>query len=182
MAPNLDALYNKIKNNKIDFDDPKLNGDMKDLLQKILVTNPDERYTLDEIKKHPYFKDIDFDKVLKKEYGPIIIKKKDPNQFNIKLKNQNFTKNIIDNKDKKDNEEKKEKKEENDFKEKQKKLDEDKEFSFLDGKISVREMKKDQKRAMKNYVREFYYIKHEDQPQTEEFHLVVNGYIDLDEI
>ena len=182
MAPNLDALYNKIKNNKIDFDDPKLNGDMKDLLQKILVTNPDERYTLDEIKKHPYFKDINFDKVLKKEYGPIIIKKKDPNQFNIKLKNQNFTKNIIDNKDKKDNEEKKEKKEENDFKEKQKKLDEDKEFSFLDGKISVREMKKDQKRAMKNYVREFYYIKHEDQPQTEEFHLVVNGYIDLDEI
>ena len=181
MAPNLDALYNKIKNNIIDFNDPKLKGDLKDLLQKILVTNPDERYTLEEIKKHPYFKDIDFNKVLKKEYGPIIIKKKDKNQFNIKLKNQNFTKNIIDNKDK-DKKENEEKKEEINFKEKQKKLDEDKEFSFLDGKISVREMKKDQKRAMKNYVREFYYVKHEDQPQTEEFHLVVNGYIDLDEI
>jgi hypothetical protein len=40
-------------------------------------------------------------------------------------------------------------------------------------------MKKDQKRAMKNYVREFYYIKHEDEPQTEEFHLTVNGLIDI---
>ena len=185
MAPNLDALYNKIKNNIIDFDDPKLKGDMKDLLKKILVTNPDERYTIDEIKKHPYFNDIDFNKVLKREYGPIIIKKKDKNQINIKLKHQNFTKNIMGDKDKdksKDKKDNEEKKEESDFKEKQKKLDEDKEFSFLDGKISVREMKKDQKRAMKNYVREFYYIKHEDQPQTEEFHLVVNGYIDIDEL
>ena len=183
MAQNLDELYNKIKNNRIDFNDPKLKGDLKDLLQKILVANPDDRYSIDEIKKHPYFNDIDFAKVLKREYGPIIIEKKDPNQINIKLRNQNFTKNILKNNDKeKDDKVNEEKKGENDFKEKQKKLDEDKDFSFLDGKISVREMKKDQKRAMKNYVREFYYIKHEDQPQTEEFHLVVNGYIDLDEI
>ena len=43
-------------------------------------------------------------------------------------------------------------------------------------------MKKDQRRAMKNYVREFYYIKHEDAPQTEEFHLTVNGIINTQEI
>ena len=183
MAPNLDALYKKIKNNRIDFNDPKLKGDLKDLLQKILVVDPDERYSIEEIKKHPYFNDIDFEKVLKKEYGPIIIKKKDESEINIKARNQNFKKNILDNKDK-GNEEKidEEKKDENDFKEKQKQLDENKEFSFLDGKISVREMKKDQKRAMKNYVREFYFIKNEDQPQTEEFHLTVNGYIDLNGI
>ena len=183
MAPNLDALYKKIKNNRIDFNDPKLKGDLKDLLQKILVVDPDERYSIEEIKKHPYFNDIDFEKVLKREYGPIIIKKKDESEINIKARNQNFKKNILDNKDK-GNEEKidEEKKDENDFKEKQKKLDENKEFSFLDGKISVREMKKDQKRAMKNYVREFYFIKNEDQPQTEEFHLTVNGYIDLNGI
>ena len=182
MAKNLDALYDKIKNNKIDFDDPKLKGDMKDLLRKILVTNPDDRITIEEIKKHPYFKDIDFVKVLKREYGPIIIKKKDDNEINPKLKVQKFTKNILNNNDKDDNGNKidEEKKDEKDFKEHQKKLDADKEYSFLDGKISVREMKKDQKRAMKNYVREFYYIKQEDKPQTEEFHLTVNGIINLD--
>jgi len=184
MAKNLDALYDKIKNNKIDFDDPKLKGDMKDLLRKILVTNPDDRITIEEIKKHPYFKDIDFAKVLKREYGPIIIKKKDDNEINPKLKVQKFTKNILNNNDKDDNGNKidEEKLDEKDFKEHQKKLDADKEYSFLDGKISVREMKKDQKRAMKNYVREFYYIKQEDQPQTEEFHLTVNGIINLDGI
>jgi len=183
MAPNLDALYDKIKNNKIDFQDPKLKGDMKDLLQKILVVNPDERISIEEIKKHPYFKDISFVKVFKREYGPIIIKKKDESEINIKLKHQDFTKNIMNNKDNKENNEiDEQKKSENEFKEHQKKLDENKEYSFLDGKISVREMKKDQKRAMKNYVREFYYIKHEDQPQTEEFHLTVNGIINLDGI
>ena len=183
MAPNLDALYDKIKNNKIDFQDTKLKGDMKDLLQKILVVNPDERISIEEIKKHPYFKDISFVKVFKREYGPIIIKKKDESEINIKLKHQDFKKNIMNNKNNKGNNEiDEQKKSENEFKEHQKKLDENKEYSFLDGKISVREMKKDQKRAMKNYVREFYYIKHEDQLQTEEFHLTVNGIINLDGI
>ena len=183
MAPNLDALYDKIKNNKIDFEDPKLKGDLKDLLQKILVVNPDERISIEEIKKHPYFKDISFVKVFKREYGPIIIKKKDESEINIKLKHQDFKKNIMNNKDNKGNNEiDEEKKSEDEFKEHQKKLDANKDYSFLDGKISVREMKKDQKRAMKNYVREFYYIKHEDQPQTEEFHLTVNGIINLDGI
>ena len=61
-------------------------------------------------------------------------------------------------------------------------MDVNKEYSFLDGKISVREIKKEQKRAMKNYVREFYYIKHEDKPQIEEFHLTFNGNINLEGI
>ena len=178
MAPNLDALYDKIKNNKIDFDDPKLKGDMKDLLLKILVNNPDERITIEEIKKHEYFKDISFVKVFKREYGPIIIKKKDESEFNIKLKNQIFKKNIMDNKDNINNINE-EKKSEIDFKEQQKKLDANQDYSFLDGKISVREMKKDQKRAMKNYVREFYYIKRDDEPQNEEFTLTVNGIINM---
>ena len=178
MAPNLDALYDKIKNNKIDFDDPKLKGDMKDLLLKILVNNPDERITIEEIKKHEYFKDISFVKVFKREYGPIIIKKKDESEFNIKLKNQIFKKNIMDDKDN-INDVNEEKKSEIDFKEQQKKLDANQDYSFLDGKISVREMKKDQKRAMKNYVREFYYIKRDDEPQNEEFTLTVNGIINM---
>ena len=62
----------------------------------------------------------------------------------------------------------------NKFKQDQMKLDQDKNFTFLDGKISVKEMKKDQKRDMKNYVREFYFVKKEDDKQNDDFHLTLN--------
>ena len=52
-----------------------MKGDMKHLLQHILVADREKRYSLEEIKKHPYFKDISFLKVYKKEYGPIITKR-----------------------------------------------------------------------------------------------------------
>ena len=175
-AENLNQLYEKIKANQINFDLPQLNGDIKDLLQKILVANPDERISLEDIKRHPYFKDISFLKVYKKEYGPIVIKKKDANEIN--QVDKIFTKNILQGKTEEEIQKEKteeEKKNEEKFKEEQKKLDANKEYTFLDGKISVREMKKDQKRIMKNYVREFYYVKKEDAPQTEEFQLTVNG-------
>ena len=181
MAANLNQLYEKIKANKINFNLPQLKGDLKDLLQKILVANPDDRITLEEIKRHPYFKDISFLKVYKKEYGPIVIKKKDASEINENDPAKIFSKNILEGTNEPETPKEKtleEKKSEDEFKEQQKKLDADKEYSFLDGKISVREMKKDQKRAMKNYVREFYYVKKEDTPQTEEFTLTVNGILD----
>ena len=196
MAKNLNQLYEKIKANKINFDLPELKGDLKDLLQKILVADPEKRISIEEIKRHPYFKDISFLKVYKKEYGPIVIKKKDKSEINENDPQKIFSKNILqgtneepeqndknnkinEDENKKDNQDKKN---EEEFKEQQKKLDANKDYSFLDGKISVREMKKDQKRAMKNYVREFYYVKKEDTPQTEEFQLTVNGILDTKEI
>ena len=187
MAKNINQLYEKIKANQINFDLPELKGDVKDLLQKILVADPDKRISIEEIKRHPYFKDISFLKVFKKEYGPITTKKKDKSEINENDPQKLFSKNILQGenegetkKEKTDEEDevKKEKKSEDEFKEQQKKLDANKEYSFLDGKISVREMKKDQKRAMKNYVREFYYVKKEDTPQIEEFQLTVNGILD----
>ena len=182
-ADNLNQLYEKIKANQINFDVPKLEGDIKDLLQKILVADPEKRITIEEIKRHPYFKDISFLKVYKKEYGPIEIKKKDKSE--IDEKDKIFSKNILEGKTEEETQKEKqeeEKKSEDKFKEEQKKLDANKEYSFLDGKITVREMKKDQKRAMKNYVREFYYVKKEDTPQTEEFQLTVNGILNTNDI
>ena len=184
-AANLTQLYEKIKANKINFDLPELKGDLKDLLKKILVANPDERITIEEIKKHPYFQDISFLKVYKKEYGPIIIKKKDASEIDQNDPSKIFSKNILEGKNEeeiKNEKMKEEKKCEDEFKEQQKKLDANKDYSFLDGKISVREMKKDQKRSMKNYVREFYYVKKEDTPQPEEFQLTVNGILDTQEL
>ena len=175
-ADDIDTLYKDIRLNKINFDMPGITGDIKDLLQKILVEDPEKRISLEEMKKHEYFKDISFLKVYKKQYGPIKIMKKDKNDKNmpILVGEQYFEKT----EEQKVLEEKLNKIRENDnynkFKQDQMKLDQDKNFTFLDGKISVKEMKKDQKRDMKNYVREFYFVKKEDEKQTIDFKLNVN--------
>ena len=94
-AENLQQLYERIKTNKIDFNVPELKGDLKDLLKKILVANPDKRISIEEIKKHPYFNDISFLKFSKKEYGPIEIKKKDLSEIDENDPAKIFSKNII---------------------------------------------------------------------------------------
>ena len=76
-AYNIQELYEKIKINKINFNVPKLKGDVKDLIMKMLAKNPEDRISLEDAKKHKYFKDIDFNKVLNKEYGRIETVKKD---------------------------------------------------------------------------------------------------------
>ena len=177
-AEDINQLYIDIKNNRINFKMPTITGDVKDLLKKILVADPDKRISLEEMKKHPFFKDISFLKVYKKEYGPILIKKSEKKQKirdPVLIGDKYFEK--IDDEKKKENEKMKKMMEKDSylrFKQDQLKLDEDKTFSFLDGKISVKEMKKDLKRDMKNYVREFYFVKKEDLKQNEDFKLTVN--------
>ena len=164
-AKNIESLYELIRINHINFRVPGLDGDIKDLIEKILVKDPNNRISLEDIKKHPYFKDIDFNKVLKKEYGPIItekINKKPQNELD-----ENLSK------------EEEEKIELMKFRLQQQKLDENKDYSYLEGKITVREMKRDQKRIMKNYVREFYFVKKEDIEQTKDFQLDLKGNIDI---
>ena len=184
-ADDIETLYVDIKKNKINFNMPGITGDVKDLLKKILVSDPDKRISLEEMKKHPYFKEISFLKVYKKEYGPILIKKKGFNEKRMPIlvgeqyfekKDENTIKEL----------EKLKKIREKDnfmrFKQEQLKLDADKNFTFLDGKVSVKEMKKDQKRDMKNYVREFYFVKKEDAKQTEDFQLTVNSTLNTKEL
>jgi serine/threonine protein kinase len=186
-ADDINTLYQDIKKNKINYNLPGLDEESKDLLKKILVADPEERISLEEMKKHPYFKDISFLKVYKKEYGPILIKKKDKNNEEKKMPilvgDKYFE--VLDEKKKKEKEKLKAMKEKEafmKFRQDQLKLDEDKNFTFLDGKISVKEMKKDLKRDMKNYVREFYFVKKEDIKQTEDFHLTVNTPINTKEL
>ena len=177
MADEIEDLYKDIKKNNINFNVPGITGDIKDLLTKILVADPEKRISLEEIKKHPFFNGISFLKVYKKEYGPILIKKRDKNETRnpILIGEQYFDKEDENNKIEKENIKKmKEKDEYNKFKELQSKLDACTRFTFLDGKVSVKEMKKDQKRDMKNYVREFYFVKKEDAQQMIDFHLTVN--------
>ena len=167
-ANNLKSLYELIKKNKINFNISGLHGDIKDLIEKILVKEPSKRLDLEDIKQHPYFKDIDFDKVLRKEYGKIETEKIKKKENNIdEEKNNNLT------------DEEKEKLAYEKFQLQQQKLDENKNYTFLQGKISVKEMILDQKRPMKNYVREFYYVKKEDIEQTSDFKLDVKESVDI---
>ena len=49
-----------------------------DLIEKLFVSNPKRRLghnSADEVKNHPFFKGVDFDKVLRKEYKPPFIPK-----------------------------------------------------------------------------------------------------------
>ena len=163
-AKNIQNLYELIKSNSIDFKAPGISGDFKDLIEKILVKNPEERISLEEMKKHGYFREFDFNKVLKKGYGPIISQKKEKKE---------------DSQRDKLSKEEAEKRELMKFKLQQQKLDENKDYSFLEGKITVKEMHKDQKRIMKNIVREFYYVKKEDLEQTKDFQLDNKGNVDI---
>ena len=159
-ANNIKELYDKIKKNKINFNHPNLQGDIKDLIMRMCAKEPEDRIEIEDIKKHKYFHDIDFDKVLRKEYGNIITKKK-----NQKKKKEN---EIIDENKKEDIEFKK-------FMEQQKIIDEDKSLNILNGKITLKEMKLDQSKPMKNKVREFYYVKKEDIDKAQEFKLEIKG-------
>ena len=76
----------KSKNTKIDpniylrkiYIPEKIGKDAKDLIEKLFVVEPKKRLgfsSANEIKNHPFFKDIDFNKVLNKEYNPPFIPK-----------------------------------------------------------------------------------------------------------
>ena len=76
------------KNKKIDptiylrktYIPDKVPKDAKDLIEKLFANNPKKRLgykSADEVKNHPFFKDIDFNKVLNKEYKPPFVPKLD---------------------------------------------------------------------------------------------------------
>jgi serine/threonine protein kinase len=138
-ARNMIELYDMIKKNQIDFECLNEDIKLKDLIKKMVKKNSIERIYIDEIKKHDYFKDINWDDVLNKKCGSIEVIR------NNNINNETINKNNI-------------KVSEENFIEYEENLDKNKKFTYIDGKISVKEMKKDLKRQMKNYVREFYYI------------------------
>ena len=97
----------KRKGNKIDpeiylrktFIPDKVDKAAKDLIEKLFVSNPEKRLghnSSDEIKNHPFFKGIDFDKVFKKEYKPPFIPKlKD--DLDLRYFDESFTKLSVEN-------------------------------------------------------------------------------------
>ena len=74
---NPQLLYNNIASNNINFNHPRIETqEEKDLLKRILMLQPEMRLSISDMKRHPYFKEIDWDKVMKKELGRIEIEKR----------------------------------------------------------------------------------------------------------
>ena len=95
LGNDLDTLKSNIRQLKINW--PKdINKDAQDLISKILKYNPDERLSLDEIIKHPFFIKIfpDAEKCLIKpdnnaKYKVFIISEDDPKNWDPILNNNN---------------------------------------------------------------------------------------------
>ena len=167
-ARNIPELYEKIKRNDINWNTLKLTGDARDLVMKLTAKDPLDRISLETAKKHVYFKDIDFNKVLNKEYGRIETFKRDKKSQPKVYNNDNIKKM----KEREDLERKK-------FLEQQRLLEEDTTLTILKGKITLKEMMLDQTRHMKNRVRDFYYVKDEDVDESGDFQLEVKGNKDI---
>lgn len=70
-------LYQKILECRVDWPGD-INPEIKDLLSNLLTADIHARYSSNEIKKHPWFSDIDFDQVLRRKIkAPYIPKVKD---------------------------------------------------------------------------------------------------------
>ncbi|KAI8882233.1 Pkinase-domain-containing protein [Backusella circina FSU 941] len=70
-------LYQKILECRVDWPED-INPEIKDLLSNLLTADIHARYNSNEIKKHPWFSDIDFDQVLRRKIkAPYIPKVKD---------------------------------------------------------------------------------------------------------
>ena len=52
---------------------PRTDRSTIDFISGLLAKVPEERFTFEQIKTHPFFKGMDFDKVLRKEYKPSFV-------------------------------------------------------------------------------------------------------------
>ena len=89
---NLENLINEVK-----FPE-NINENAKDLILKLMTIEPKERIgynSVDEIKNHKFFNDIDFDKVLKKEYK-VPFRPKLHGEMDLKYFDINFTEDDMD--------------------------------------------------------------------------------------
>lgn len=71
---NVDDMYKKIVNSKLRFP-PRLSEECRDLITALLKKNPSERLgssvsDVDEIKLHPFFKSVNWDRLVRKEVIP----------------------------------------------------------------------------------------------------------------
>uniref|UniRef100_A0A7S2ZJM4 Protein kinase domain-containing protein n=1 Tax=Rhodosorus marinus TaxID=101924 RepID=A0A7S2ZJM4_9RHOD len=62
-----EVMYKRIEKDSVEFS-KRFSDDLKDLISHLLEKSPKRRYTLDQVKKHKFFKGVDWDKVQRKEF------------------------------------------------------------------------------------------------------------------
>ncbi|KAH0793149.1 AGC family protein kinase [Histomonas meleagridis] len=75
-SPNPQRMYKKITQQKPLI--PNCQPSAANLINGLLAKDPNNRYGFAEVKSHPFFEGMDFDKVLRKEYQPSYIPAFDP--------------------------------------------------------------------------------------------------------
>ncbi|CAG9318609.1 unnamed protein product [Blepharisma stoltei] len=68
---NVAKLYKRISKSSIKFPED-INEDAMDLIQKVMVKNPEERPFIHEVKAHRFFEGVDWDNMLQKKMTPPI--------------------------------------------------------------------------------------------------------------
>ncbi len=66
-SENRKVLFDKILAEPVPLSHPNLSADAKDLIKKMLRKRPEDRIKPDDIRKHPFFASIDFEKLMAKE-------------------------------------------------------------------------------------------------------------------
>lgn len=97
-------LYTQILRKVVEFP-PDTDPDLADYLSKLLTKDPDQRPSFEELKSHPYFQSLDWDKVYNKEYEldyvPVIDDITKPNTFDPEFTTQlpidSYAHNFVDN-------------------------------------------------------------------------------------
>lgn len=133
-ADTIEELVKKIKNNEINFAEGEMYGEVKELVESILVKNPEERPSIEDIKNHPYLREMNFVKVMLKSYGPIKVEKqvkpKEEEKTTTKTEGEEKEKNVI-------------------------------KQDFRAPRITIKEIKDDRRELMRNSVKDFYFVKKE---------------------
>lgn len=68
-----ESLKNRIRRGKYDMIDPNLDTNARNLIERLLKVNPDERLGakgIHEIKNHPFFSQLDWDDIANKKIAP----------------------------------------------------------------------------------------------------------------
>ena len=127
-------------NNRINFHIPGITFEINNLLQNILERKSQKRLSIKEIKEHSYFNGINWDDVYNKKLGKIeVVKKKNKKKIIMNYEQErNYLHKIEEEIEKNNN------------------------LNVLNGKITWKEMKKDVKRQMRNFVKQFYYERKDD--------------------
>ncbi|CAK71368.1 unnamed protein product (macronuclear) [Paramecium tetraurelia] len=73
-AETKEELFNQILHQEINYKKMGVSSQLKDLLSKLLQKDPNSRISsANEIKKHPWFKNVDWDMVLQKQVPPVFL-------------------------------------------------------------------------------------------------------------